>query len=176
MNKLAIKNLSLIIIIMVLVLYRLLPHPFNVTPVMAMALFSGVYFTNRYAALIIPLVAMFLSDWVLGFHNTMLFVYGAMLAAGFIGFVIRDKVTPIKVVLASVSGSLLFFIVTNFGVWWANDFYSKDLAGLSECYIMALPFFQRTLIGDLFFNGVLFISFWYYGKVFLSKYDMVANS
>ncbi len=162
MKKLTLKTITLIAIILGLGLYRLLPHPFNFTPVMAMALFAGAYFDKKYLAFIVPLIAMLLSDLVLGLHNTMLFVYGAITLSVLIGFLLRNSVSPLKVFFASISGTLLFFIITNFGVWLMNDFYTKDLNGLIKSYVMALPFLQRSLLGDLFFSGVLFFSYQYF--------------
>lgn len=164
MSKISVKTVTLITIILALGAYRLFPHPFNVTPVMAMGLFAGTYFNKKWLGFVIPLTSMLLADIVLGFHNTMLFVYGAILVAVSIGFLLRKSVSPLKVIGASVAGSVCFFVITNFGVWAVNDYYPRTWEGLMTCYTMAIPFFQRTLFGDLFFNGVLFISYWYFAK------------
>lgn len=169
MSKIQVKTMTLIAIILVLGAYRLLPHPFNVTPVMAMGLFAGTYFDKKWLAFVIPLLSMFLADLVLGFHDTLVFVYGAILVAVSIGFLLRQAVSPLKVIGASVAGSIIFFVVTNFGVWYVSDFYAHTWEGLMTCYTMAIPFFQRTLLGDLLFNGVLFISYWYFSKSIASK-------
>lgn len=162
MNKLTIKTLVLIGIIACLAIYRIIPHPVNVAPVMAMSLFAGATFDRKWLAIFIPIISMFLSDLVLGLHGTMPFVYGAMIATVFIGFLLRKTDSPLKILLAGLSSSVLFFIVTNFGVWLVGDFYPKTLNGLSQCYLMALPFFQNSLLGDLFFLGVLFFSYKYF--------------
>ncbi|WP_223670408.1 DUF6580 family putative transport protein [Kangiella shandongensis] len=164
MNRIQVKTLSLIAMIVAIGLYRLFPHPFNVTPVMAMGLFAGTYFDKRWMAFVIPLVSMFIADIFLGFHNTLLFVYGAIVLAVSIGFLLRRSVSPLKVIAASVAGSVIFFTVSNFGVWLVNDYYPPTWEGLMTCYTMAIPFFQRTLLGDLLFNGVLFVSYWYFAK------------
>jgi hypothetical protein len=166
MNKITVRTFTLITIILVIGAYRIFPHPFNVTPVMAMGLFAGTYFDKKWLAFVIPLASMFLADMFLGFHNTMLFVYGAILIAVSIGFLLRKSVSPMKVIGASVAGSVLFFVITNFGVWAVGSYYPKTWEGLMTCYTMAIPFFQRTLFGDLMFNGVLFISYWYFAKSF----------
>ncbi|NVK21397.1 MAG: hypothetical protein HWD86_02670 [Kangiellaceae bacterium] len=162
MNRIKTKTITLIAIIFALALYRLLPHPLNVTPVMAMALFSGAHFDKKVYAVLVPLLAMLLSDLIIGLHNTIFFVYFAMLISVLLGFWLRHSISSGRVLLASVAGSLLFFVITNFGVWLMNDFYSKDILGLAESYLMALPFLQRSLLGDLFFNGVLFFSYHYF--------------
>ena len=166
MSKLSVKTATLVIILLAIGAYRLFPHPFNVTPVMAMGLFAGTYFDRKWLGFAIPLLSMFLADIFLGFHDTMLFVYGAILIAVSIGFLLRKSVSPLKVIGASVAGSIIFFVITNFGVWAVSDYYPKTWEGLVTCYTMAIPFFQRTLLGDLFFNGVLFISYWYFAKSF----------
>ena len=166
MSKISVKTVTLITIILVLGAYRLFPHPFNVTPVMAMGLFAGTYFDKKWMGFVIPLLSMLLADIFLGFHDTMLFVYGAILIAVSIGFLLRRSVSPLKVIGASVAGSVIFFVITNFGVWAVSDYYPNTWEGLVTCFTMAIPFFQRTLFGDLFFNGVLFISYWYFAKSF----------
>jgi hypothetical protein len=145
---------------------RLVPHPPNMTPIAAMALFGGVYFTNMRTAFLIPLAAMYLSDLALGlfvydfgwFHGFMPFVYAGFVMTVCLGFLVRRKLTPLTVGGAALTGSILFFIVTNFGVWLAGNLYPKTLAGLAGCYVAAIPFFRNSLAGNaiytfLFFGG-----------------------
>lgn len=142
-------------IILIAVMLRLLPHPANVAPIAAMALFGGAYLNKKYA-LIVPLVAMFVSDLFLGFHNTMPFVYGSFLLIGLVGMGLRARRTAVNVLLASMLSSILFFVITNFGVWLVGSLYPKTLSGLLLCYSYALPFFRNTIIGDLLYTGVFF--------------------
>jgi hypothetical protein len=135
---------------------RFLPHPPNFSPVMAVALFGSAVFANRYMGLILALAAMALSDVGLGAHSTLPFVYIAMLGAGALGFLLRKDRTVTKIIGATLAGSVLFFVVTNFGVFVMQDLYAKNLQGLVECYAMALPFFQNSLAGDIVFSGALF--------------------
>lgn len=116
---------------------------------------------RRGVALILPMLILFLSDIILGFHSTMIYVYGAFLATILIGHFIPEKnyfqkSQMFKIFGTSISASLFFFIITNFGVWQSLTMYSKDLSGLIECYIMGLPFLKNQILGDLFFSGVLF--------------------
>jgi len=154
------KQLVIILFIAVAAIFRLLPHLPNATPIAAMALFSGVYFTNKKYAFIIPLLAMFLSDLFLGFSMITLFVYVAFILVGYIG--IASKKMNIKTILIS---SLSFFIITNFGVWLIG--YPKTLNGLMECYTLAIPFFRNSLIGDFFFAGVMYFGFEFVSKKYL---------
>ena len=135
---------------------RLLPHPANVTPVIAMALLSGAAFQRKSLAILIPLAAMFVSDLALGFHNQMVSVYGSIILISFIGFMLREKHGVKQVAGASIIGSLLFFAVTNFTVWISSGMYLRTTAGLFECYTLALPFLRNGMLGDLAFSGLLF--------------------
>lgn len=134
---------------------RLMPHAPNVAPIAALALFSGVQLPG-WKGFLVPLTAMIISDIFLGFHATVPFVYGSFLFIVGIGYVLRKKISPVSIALGSLSGSLLFFIITNFGVWFTSSMYEKSVAGLMYCYQMGLPFFRNTVIGDLLYVGVFF--------------------
>ncbi len=155
MNKSNFKNLiSPILVILVAVLMRLLPHLPNFTPIAAMALFGGVYLNKKYA-FFIPLAAMFVSDIFLGFHPAMPYVYGSFVLAGIIGLWLKNHKSAKNVICASLISSILFFLITNFGVW-AAGWYPKNLSGLFESYIMGIPFFKNTVFGDLCYTGMFF--------------------
>lgn len=127
---------------------RLLPHPPDLTPMIAVALFAGTYLEMRFAILVV-LVALIASDMCLGLYNpaSMAFVYGATLFIATLGFMLRKRVTLKRVAGYSFAGAVIFFIVTNFGVWAVGSLYPHDPAGFAECYLMALPFFGDTLLG-----------------------------
>ena len=134
---------------------RLLPHPPNVAPIAAIALFGGTYFNKKYA-LVVPLAAMFVSDWFLGFHASMLAVYTSFLITGCIGLWLHSHKTTGNVISASLASSLIFFFLTNFNFWYADALYPKTITGLMTSYVNALPFFRNTVFGDLFYTGVFF--------------------
>ncbi len=135
---------------------RLIPHPPNFAPIAAIALFGGAYFNKKSLAFAVPLSAMFLTDAIIGFHSGMWIVYLSFALIVVIGMLMLKKVNVKNVVLASVTASISFFFITNFGVWAFGTMYPKNIAGLIECYIAAIPFIQNTLIGDLFFSGIMF--------------------
>jgi len=137
--------------------FRLIPHPWNFIPISAIALFSGVYL-GRFYALVLPILAIFLSDIFLGFYEwkLMLAVYGSFVLIGLIGQVIRKHKSLETILLGSLSASILFFLITNFAVWQFTSWYPKTLSGLIQCYILALPFFRNALLGDLFYTGIFF--------------------
>ena len=147
-----------LLIIFFAVLLRLVPHVPNFAPISAMALFGGAYLNKKYA-LIVPLTAMFVSDLFLGFHNTILFVYGSFLLIGLIGIWLRKHISLRNIFIAALFSSFLFFMITNFGVWLWGNLYPKNFSGLIQCYFFALPFFRNTILGDLFYTGVFFGSY-----------------
>ncbi|MCK5002302.1 MAG: hypothetical protein KAJ92_01345 [Gammaproteobacteria bacterium] len=157
MNK---KLLSLIVIVFGIALFRVLPHPPNVSPVAAMALFGGAYFADKRMAFILPFLALILSDLIIGFHNTMIFVYvGFALTVG-IGIWMQKKITANRVAASAVGATLLFFIITNFGAWMmSSGLYPMDAAGLMQAYVAGIPFLQNSLLGNLAFTAVMFGGF-----------------
>ena len=138
---------------------RLVPHPPNFTPIAAMALFGGAMLGRRWLAFAAPLGALLLSDLVLGFYPELVFVYLSTAAIVAIGWALAGRRSALGVAAGALAASLLFFAVTNFGVWLVMDYYPKTLAGLAACYVAAVPFFQNTLAGDLFFSALLFGGF-----------------
>lgn len=141
--------------ILIGIMARLLPHPANVAPIAAMALFGGVYLDKRLA-IVLPLLAMIASDFFLGFHATMPHVYGSFVAASLLGIWLKNRKSPMTILGATLASAILFYLVTNFGVWQMTSLYPKTLSGLWQSYIMALPFFRNTILGDLFYGGVFF--------------------
>jgi hypothetical protein len=135
---------------------RLIPHPPNFAPIAAMALFGGAYFNKKLFAFIIPLAAMFLTDAIIGFYSYAWIVYLSFALIVVLGIVMLKKVSIKNLILTSLTASISFFAITNFGVWALGTLYPKTPAGLLESYIAAIPFFQNSLIGDLFFVGVMF--------------------
>lgn len=141
-------------------MFRLLPHWPNFTPIAAIALFGGAYINKKSLAFAIPVFAMLISDAILGFHSNMLAVYLSFAIIVMIGFMVREKVKFGPVLIASLSGSVLFFIITNFAVWLGSPYYAQNFAGLIACYTAGLPFFNNGILGDIFYNGVFFGGFY----------------
>lgn len=150
--------LAFAIIILAAVL-RILPHPWNFTPVGAMALFSGAMLRNRKLAFLFPLLALFAGDVFIGVHKLMPVVYASFLVSVAIGFWLRERRGVARVGAATLFGAIQFFLVTNFAVWAADGLaYPHNFSGLVACYAAGVPFFWNTLAGDacyvaLFFGG-----------------------
>ncbi len=151
-------------IVVAAALMRLAPHPPNVTPIAAMALFGGAYFANRKLVYLLPLAAMLLSDLVLGYTRYGLLivlasqpvVYACILATTALGQCINDRRSVWQVGAATLAGSILFFVVTNFAVWATANLYPLTGSGLVACYTSAIPFFRNSLLGDVAFSTILF--------------------
>lgn len=150
------RFLVLISLILLSAATRLIPHPPNFSPIGAMALFGGASFAQKRWAFVVPLMALFVSDWVLGFHQLMPVVYGSFALIVCIGFWLRRRRTVVPIAGAALASSVLFFLLTNFGVWALGFRYPKTWDGFVACYVAAIPFFQNTLLGDAVYATVLF--------------------
>jgi len=139
---------------------RLLPHEANFAPIAAIALFGAVYLKPKYA-LLVPFATLFLSDIMIGFDSveSRLSVYGSFLLVGLVGLAVRCHKTLTTIIGGSLVASLIFYLVTNFVFFYPATMYSHDLNGLLSSYYNALPFFRSTLLGDLFYTGLLFGSY-----------------
>jgi hypothetical protein len=135
---------------------RIVPHPWNLAPVGAMALFSGAVIRNRWVAFLFPLLALLVGDFFVGFHILMPVVYASFLISVAIGSWLRNNRTMMRFGGAVLLGAAQFFLITNFGVWLFLHSYPKTLAGLAACYLAGLPFLWNTLAGDAFFSAVFF--------------------
>ncbi len=131
---------------------------YNATPVEAIALFGGAYFTDRRLAFIVPLAAMFLADLIIGLHWLIPVVYGCIALSVALGFGLRNHVSALRVVAFGVAGSLLFFVVISFVEWMIGDTeYCR--AGIVSCYVAAIPFLKNAIIGTMVWSVVLFGGF-----------------
>ena len=153
-----IKNISILLVVIIAVLSRFIPHPPNFTPIIAIGLFSGFYLKdNKRIALFLPLCAMIISDIFLGFYLISIFVYLSLGAIVLLGSRMPNKNKFITLFPITLGSSLLFFIITNFGVFLIG--YPNNLEGFFACYTAAIPFFQNSLLADVFFTGIIFLSY-----------------
>jgi len=144
-------------LILVGILLRFMPHSPNFTPVAAIALFSGAYLKRKYA-IIVPLILMAVSDIFIGMHNVLIFTWGSFVLASLLGTFLRKKKSFFSIAGMSLLSSLLFFLVTNFGVW-AMGWYPATLKGLIDCYIMGLPFLRDFTVATLLYTALFFTAF-----------------
>ena len=146
-------------------LMRLIPHPYNFAPIGAMAIFAGFFGRKSSMALLAPFAALLLSDMILGFHEQMLAVYLAFLGVIAVARVMgAGRFQWAKLGMASVTGSVVFFVISNFVIWISQPFYTQPMysisvAGLVQCFVAALPFFHWTLAGDLIYAAAFAFAF-----------------
>ncbi|MEO8002861.1 MAG: DUF6580 family putative transport protein [Arenimonas sp.] len=151
--------IALTVMIVLAALSRILPHPFNFTPIEAMALFGAAYYANRALSIAVPLLAMLLADFFLGFHSGMPVIYGTIIVISILGFALRGKVTPLRVASFGLVSATLFFLITNFAVWLEGSMYPMNMSGLLACYIAGIPFFHWQLAGVATYSVILFGGF-----------------
>jgi hypothetical protein len=168
MNKMSSKHYSfLAVLVLFTVLSRIIPHPPNFTAVGAVALFGAAQLKHKWQAFLLPLVALYISDLFINnviyaeYYNNFVwkispFVYVAFLLIMGIGWLLRGRVKIGSVLGASLSASVIFFLLTNAASWQVDPMYTKDISGLLTAYVAGLPFFWSTVAGDLFYCGVLF--------------------
>jgi hypothetical protein len=143
-------------------LMRIVPHPWNLTPIGAVALFSGACFDRKRWSFGIPMLALFLSDAVIGFNPLIPVVYATFAATVIIGMLIRGGAqapSPARIGAGAVASATLFYIVTNFAMWTISAIYPRTLAGLVACYIAGIPYYGTMLVADLLYSAILFGTF-----------------
>ena len=147
---------------------RLIPHYPNFTPVIAIAIFGGKFFNDRSLAVLLPLLILWVSDLILNnfvfnYYESFIFFYSGffwqylpIICITLIGRYSLDKISLLRLLGVSISSSLIFYIVSNFGVFISSSIYTKDLSGLILCYTVALPFFYGTLSSTVIYTFSLF--------------------
>ena len=165
-----IKNLKFeifpISIILILAFSRLIPHPPNFTPVIAVAIMSGYFFKNIGLSCAAIIISMLLSDFVIGFHSN-LFVYISLISVVLIFSKINTEMKIKNLYIFGFFGSFIFFLVSNFGVWLLSGMYEMNLGGLISCYFLAIPFFVNTILSTILFTyTAFFVNNFYYKKFY----------
>ena len=173
MNLSFIKYSYPVILILSLAFIRLLPYAPNFTPIIAISIYAGIKFNNKYLALLIPILSMVISDLFIGFHSSMLAVYICIVMNVFIGIFFIKRFTLLNYMYLSFLGACIFYIVTNFSVWMLSNMYPLTMEGLIMCYLLALPFFQNTLISSLFFGCLIFYTTIIFDRYFDKKVQFI---
>ncbi|HUI74977.1 MAG TPA: DUF6580 family putative transport protein [Candidatus Acidoferrum sp.] len=155
----AMRTVVIIAIILAAAALRIAPHPWNFTPIGAMALFSGAMLPKRWTKFALPLAALFAGDLFIGFHELMPVVYASFLVSVLIGTWLEKRRSVGRIAGATVLGAVQFYLVTNFAVWAAMTTYPKTAAGLGACYTAGIPFFWNSLAADAVYAALLFGGF-----------------
>jgi hypothetical protein len=158
-ESLLLRTLLIFTMIVLAAALRLAPHPWNFTPIGAIALFSGAMVRDRRLAFLFPVLVMCATDLIIGFNNLSALVYASFLLSVAIGRILNQKRNPLRIGAATFLGSLQFFLVTNFGVWVFLNSYPRNGAGLAACYVAGVPLFWNTLAGDATYATLLFGAF-----------------
>jgi hypothetical protein len=158
-NVLFLRALLVMVMIALAATLRFVTHPWNFTPVGAMALFGGAMFRDRRLAFVFPLLALFAGDCFIGFYKIMPVVYASFLVNVAIGLWLENRQTPGKIGGAVLLGAIQFFVVTNFAVWAFGHYYPLTFAGLVSCFSLGIPYFWNTLAGDAVYAALLFGGF-----------------
>jgi hypothetical protein len=153
------RTLLALVLILLAAALRIAPHPWNFTPVGAMALFSGAVLKDRRLAFLFPLLALFAGDIFIGFHKLIPIVYASFLISVAIGLWLRGRRTVGRISLATLAGAIQFFLVSNFAVWQFMNTYPHNSSGLLTCYIAGIPLFWNTVAGDVVYAALLFGGF-----------------
>jgi len=149
------RPLLLALFSLLVITTRLAPHPYNFTPVIALSFFLGAYLKDLRLAIAIPLIGMFLSDVIIGLYPSMWVVYLTLVGIVLFGWKL-DRPHMVQRVSLVLTCSIIFYLTTNFAVWAMTPMYTKDLAGLLQCYWAAIPFFRNAILGDLCYATILF--------------------
>ncbi len=160
LKKISINNFS-IILIFILVFSRLIPHPPNFTPIISASIIGGYLFKKVNISLFIVLSSMILSDLFIGFHKTIFFTYLSLFIIIVIFSRINNIINKKNLFLFGIIGSLIFFLISNFGVWLVGDLYEKNLTGLISCYLLAIPFLKNSILSTIIF---LYLVYWAHSK------------
>ena len=159
MKKVELSPKLYVVLTMILAgaMMRLIPHWPNFTPIAAIALFGGTFLKRKELAFLVPVLAMLVSDLIIGFHSTMLPVYLSFIAIVGMGLFLQKRLTVVNTLSATLASSVLFYLVTNFASWTSGLMpYPMNVAGLMQSYIAGLPFLFNGILGDLFYTSVLF--------------------
>lgn len=146
------------ILIILGALTRVIPHPPNLTAVGAIGIFAGANGSKKWFW-VTPLATMAITDAIIGFYwwPIMTSVYLSFVISSLLSFVfLRSKKNVIRIAIITLISSVIFYIITNFAVWAWSPMYAKNWSGLAESYVLALPFFRNSLLGDLAYTGILF--------------------
>ena len=150
--------LPFLYIVLFLIVGRLIPHPPNFTPILAVAILAPYIFNNRVLAFSMTIIAMFLSDLILGLHSGILWIYLAIFICSFVSeFLMKFGKFSLRLGLMTIISSLLFFLITNFSVWLVYDYYPKTYEGLLLCYTMGLPFVKNTILSTMIYTGIFIL-------------------
>jgi hypothetical protein len=150
------NNLIFIGLILISGMTRLIPHPWNFTPLLAVCIFSGYKIKHNGLAIFLPLISIFIGDLFLGIYSGMVWVYSGYILIILLSRILSKSKSINSKIISAIAGSFIFYIISNFGVWYSGAMYQLNFKGLVECYIAGIPFYKNTLIGTIIYSGIFF--------------------
>ena len=139
-----------VVILLILSASRFIPHPPNFTSLLAISFYIPFFMGRNYIPAI--LISFVITDLIIGYHNTTHWTWGSVLLIGLIAKYFPNKLSTR--IIGAMSGAIIFFIITNFGVW-TTGMYGLTISGLKASYILAIPFFTYSLISTLLFSVII---------------------
>ena len=139
----------------------------NFTPVGAVALFGGAYFTDKKKAYLVPLITLFLSDLLINylyfhkfvwFYGSAVWIYLSFALMVYIGTLL-PKINVVNVILASFGSVIIHWLLTDINPWLYGNLYDKSSIGYFQSLYAAIPFERSLLMGNLVYGFVLFGGF-----------------
>lgn len=171
-EKLTLRFGVITLIVLFAALSRLIPHPSNFAPIGAVALFGAAYYSKRYLAFAIPIFSMWVSDLIINnvvysayfdhfvwFYRGSVFTYGAFVLIVIMGMFSLKTIQVSNLAYSALAASVIFFIISNFGVWLSSGMYPHTFGGLTACYAAGIPFFHNAILGDVIYTGAMFGAF-----------------
>ena len=171
-NKISLKTITLVGLIILAAFSRIIPHMPNFSPLGAIGVFGVAHFSKKWLGILIPITATWLSDLFINnviyakyttsfvwFYDGFYWQYGSYILIAIAAIFIVKKVNVQNVFAGALASSAIFFLVSNFGVWISSTSYPHTFSGLMTCYAAGIPFIKGTILGDLFYAAILFGSY-----------------
>lgn len=165
----------MVVFITIAILTRILPHAPNFTAVGAMVIFSSILMPFEYSFMTV-MTTLVISDYFIGFYPILPWVYGSYLLIMILTLVIKKTFNYKRIIVLSLSSSILFYVITNCGVWVTTSMYPKTLSGLIECYYMAIPFFRNSLLGDIIYSSIFYGVYYILKSKINTKFSQVKSA
>jgi uncharacterized membrane protein len=170
------KFIYISLLIFISALSRLLPHPPDFTPLIAISIFAGATLFSKKESILIPIIAMFISDIFIGFHSLIPVVYGTMALISIISFYTLKQRSILKITAVGLGSGILFFLTTNLAVFLTSGMYEKSVQGFIECFTLAIPFFRNSLAGIAVYASLLFSILYLIETFVLNKKELKSIS
>ena len=159
--------------LILLILSRLLVEIPNFTPTISLVIFASLFIRNNYAMMVIIVCSQLISDYFLGFYQSMFFVYISYILISICSLYFLKKINYLPILLTSISAPVLFYIVTNFGVWFTMDLYAPSLHGLIDSYVAGIPFLKSSVLSTIIYSSTIYVICKYFVLIDFKKFQTI---